>query len=371
MQKIKMLLSCCLLGSLVLNTACDNDDDTGKKQEYDRQAMLVNQGQNVIVPAFEQLKNETGQLNTAVAQFTANPTTATLQAARQELKEAYLAWQEVAMFQFGPADQVLLRQELNTFPTNTDSINNRISNGATSLASANPAAKGFPAAEYLLFSNADDNQVIASFTTAANAANRSQYLSAVTTQISQAAAQVYSQWNPGNGNYIKTFTEATGTSVGSATSDLVNQLNNDLDIVKRYKVGIPSGVIGGQLRPTSLEGYYSGYSLQLLRRNIEAQRNVFMGIDRQGNNGQGLDDYLNFLEAKYQNQLLSEAIIAKYNQILQKINSLPEPLSQSVASHNQQVAELYQLMQELIVLTKTDMPSAMGISITYQDNDGD
>ena len=42
-----------------------------------------------------------------------------------------------------------------------------------------------------------------------------------------------------------------------------------------------------------------------------------------------------------------------------------------MASNQSELDELYNLIQQQVVNLKTDMTSAFGVLITYQDNDGD
>ncbi|MEM9022133.1 MAG: hypothetical protein AAGB22_00230, partial [Bacteroidota bacterium] len=53
------------------------------------------------------------------------------------------------------------------------------------------------------------------------------------------------------------------------------------------------------------------------------------------------------------------------------LDALPDPLSGTIESSQGTVEQVYQEMQQLVVLFKVDMPSQLGILITYQDNDGD
>ena len=53
------------------------------------------------------------------------------------------------------------------------------------------------------------------------------------------------------------------------------------------------------------------------------------------------------------------------------MNLLTDPLSQGVQGNTAPIEAAYNEIQKLVVLLKTDMPSAMGILITYVDNDGD
>ena len=46
-------------------------------------------------------------------------------------------------------------------------------------------------------------------------------------------------------------------------------------------------------------------------------------------------------------------------------------LADAIIDENDKANTIYASLVDLIIMTKSDMPSAMSIAITYQDNDGD
>lgn len=353
-------------------TGCspEDDNDAGQKTEYDRQAMLTNYSDNLIVPAYQAFQTEASALNQAVTAFVADPSPATLAAARAEYQQAAGAWQLAGGFEFGPAMDQMLRNNVNIYPTTTGQIENNIAAGSYDLqTTANLSAKGLPAIDYLLYGKPSEAEVLALFTSDAQAANRKKYLQDITAQIQQLADATTNGWT---GGYATTFRQSPGTALGSAVGNLVNQLNFEIDLIKRAKVGIPAGKFtAGTPLPEKVEAYYSGASLELLKKAIQAQKTVFLGLSAAGTNGPGLDDYLNHVGARYNNQPLAQAIEQQFDAALAAANAVPVPLAQAVNSHAAAASKVYQELQKLIVLTKTDMPAALGVTISYTDNDGD
>lgn len=360
------------LACLAVLSSCGSDSDgTDPKTDYDRQAMVANYADNLIVPAYNVFQSETEAMATAINAFVATPTAATLAAARAAYQDAYRAFQGASLYEFGPAEEQMLRNNLNIFPTSTAEIESNITSGTYDLqTSANLDAKGFPALDYLLYGAGTEAAVVEQYTSGVHAANRKKYLQDISSLISQRAEAVYSGWT--SGNYAATFKNAPGTAVGSAVGNIVNQLNFDIDLTKRAKVGIPSGrFTAGSALPDRVEAYYSQISLELLKQAIRAEKAVFMGLTSNGTNGPGLDDYLDHVNARYNGGMLSDAIEAQFDAALAAANAVQGPLSEAVTTQPQAVTKVYDEMQRLIVLTKTDMPAALGVTITYTDNDGD
>ncbi|MDQ3534753.1 MAG: peptidase M75, Imelysin, partial [Bacteroidota bacterium] len=159
---------------------------------------------------------------------------------------------------------------------------------------------------------------------------------------------------------------------GSSFGELVNELNFDYEVIKNPKVGIPLGKKSlGQKLPESVEAYYSGISKDLALLNVKAIEDIYSGRSKAGTEGKGLDDYLNQLNAQYNGGFLSAAINSQFDIVKSKIQVIPDPLSDAIINHQNIVEEAYSEIQKMVVLLKTDMPSAMGVLITYQDNDGD
>ena len=364
------------VGLLLTFISCkkDKQDDPTPASEFDRKAMLENIGNNIIIPAYLVLKNEAEQMDSAMSKFITSPDLTNLVALQNAYKKACLSWQNASTFEFGPAEQLLLRTNTNTFPTDTAQIAYNISSGTYDLAAiSNIDAKGFPGMDYLLFGiGTDDNAILNKYVSDVNAGKRKTYLQDITNEITTNIASVYNSWIAGGGNYINTFINNAGTDVGSSLGMLVNQLNYDFEILKNYKIGIPLGkkTLGTPL-PEKVEAYYSENAVQFAVEHLKAIENIYLGRSKQGIDGSGLDDYLIHLKSQYHGGLLSDAIKAQLTTAINKVQSIPDPLSQTIINNASVVDAAYIEIQKQVVLFKTDMPSALGILITYQDNDGD
>ena len=353
-------------------TACNDEEGSGVGSEvnFDQQAMLANIGENIIIPAYAHYHEEISTLREAVNNFAIDPTEEKLENARQAFKEAYMAWQGVTLFEFGPAEAVAFRMNNNAFPTNITKIENSISSNSWDLQSFTSVnQKGLPALDYLLFK---DN-ALTEFTTAENAESRRQYLKEVTNNLNALALQVYNEWNPQEGNYLETFTSNTGSSAGSSLSLLVNQLNQGFEITKNKRLNIPRGgrSINEEPIPMATEAYYSGISQDLILANLESVESIFLG-EAGGTDGPGLADNL---DAHYKagniEEDLSAVITSQIENFRNAAGAIPGPLSEAVVSANETVTAAYNEALELVGYLKVDMPQALSVLISYIDNDGD
>jgi predicted lipoprotein len=170
-----------------------------------------------------------------------------------------------------------------------------------------------------------------------------------------------------NSSYRNTFVNSLSTDVGSSIGFLVNQVNFELDYLKNAKVGIPLGkkTLGISM-PEKCEAYYGKQSVQYALETLKAIERVY-----NGGSGKGFDDYLDHLGAEYNGGSLNGAIQNQFSVAKSKLSAIPDPLSAQITSNPAIVDAAYAELMKLLVLLKTDMPSSLGVIITYQDGDGD
>lgn len=365
------------LAGLLLVSACGEDDSDPTEDNFDQKAFLTHTGTAIIVPAYLDLSEKSATLNAAVEAFVAAPGIAGLLAAKAALLEARLAFQYCAPYQFGPAETLGLASNLNVFPVDKNKIERNIDAGSYDLeALTNNDAKGFPTIEYLLYGEEkSDAEIVLQFLE--NEA-RADYLLAVASLVASTSAGVYEAWTADGGGYITEFTsdDALGADAGSSLGKLVNALNLSFERNTRdAKIGIPAGIRSlGIIIPEATEAYYAHYSLQLAKANMDAFEMLFLGKTKEGTDGLGLDDYLDARNAKTTSgteQSLTAAIKSQFEVVKTALEDLQDPLAEQIRNNNEPVQQVFAQMQQLAVLLKTDMASALGVVISYQDNDGD
>ena len=320
---------------------------------FDKGALLTNFSNNLISPALENYAVAVTQLEVDFQAFAANRTEVNLTIVRESWKDAYLKWQHVKPFDFGPIRDYGLKAATNTYPADTVKIQNNISTGGYTLASAsNIDAIGFAGLDFLLFRTTALNAFVTSETTTTYALELIQ-------KMKTEAIVVKNAW----AGYKAQFVASTGTETTSAFSQLINEFNRDYELAKNAKLGIPMGKQSlGVALPEYIEAKWRGFSFELLRESVVSLRKIYLGA-----NGVGFDDYLKHLEKAD----LHNAIDTKFGAILSQIDIFSVSLEQAITSNTAELETLYLLMSEQVVKLKTDMTSSFGVLITYQDNDGD
>ena len=64
-------------------------------------------------------------------------------------------------------------------------------------------------------------------------------------------------------------------------------------------------------------------------------------------------------------------ISSQFDITITKLETIPDPLSNSLVAEAAVVNTAYGEIQKLLTLIKTDMASATGVQISFMDNDGD
>lgn len=339
---------------LLLSFSCKDPDEI--KPAFNKGTLLTNVANTIIAPAFNDFESDLSSLEASFIALKTSPNQANLDAVKADWKAAYIQWQLVKIFDFGPLRDNGFKGATGTYPTDSNQVNSNILNGGYNLGSIdNTDAIGFSALDFLLYRT----NALADFS---SNPNYTQYASDLIQKMKTEFALVNGQWI----NYKPTFIAATGTETTSAFSLLVNEFNRDYELTKNAKLGIPIGVqsLGIQL-PEYIEARNSGLSLELLQESMRALRIVYLGNNP--NSGQGFYDYLVHLERS----TLAVEIDTKFSQIINNIEAFNGTLEEEMGSNVNGLEELYYLIQEQVVNIKTDMTSAFGVLITYQDNDGD
>ena len=361
-----------ILLSSTLFQACNEDTQiTDCNTTFDQSAMFTNIAYNLILPAYDDLQNQVDNLYTKINLFVTAPTVVTLEEVRMAHIEAYLAWQKAAQYEFGPAEEVFLRSVCNNFPANIEEIESNIQAEMYKADAFDTYDKGFPALDYLLFGIAENNNnlIVEKYI---NQQGYCQYLKDIVVDMQERITTVNDAWKNG---YTGTFINRRGTAAGTSLSLLVNALNQNYELIKREKLGIPSGVLTLDFpNPERVEAPYSGQSIRFVIAALEASQNLYLGVSNTGQNGLGLDDYLLEVDAKKADGTsLNTAIQERFQTAINTATNLGENnrLDELINTDRTSSVSAYNDVVKQLVNIKTDMPSVLCVSITYVDNPSD
>lgn len=357
-------------------SGCDRDEP-GKTDSRDRTPMLIHWADNIIVPSYDSFRAKMEVLQGAADAFAEAPSQESLLRLRSAWVEAYSSWQTVELFEVGPAERYTLRNFFNIYPANVEAITVNIGDPSANLDVPSAyASQGFPALDYLINGVADSNEsIVAFYTSADQGAARIAYLAKLVTRMVSLLDNVIQEWSA----YRDVFVSQTGLDIGSSTGLLVNAYVLHYErFIRSGKFGIPSGAMttsGGTPYPEKVEAFYKrDISLALAKTAHQAVIDFFAGKDpATGEYGPSFRSYLDALEAKdaASGTLLSDIILQQLAEAQASMEPLSESLYQQVLENNGAMIAVFMEMQAATRMLKVDLTSAMGITITYTDNDGD
>lgn len=366
MKRFAILITV-LTGVSLFLSSCEKDD---KKQNasFDRAQWLAYTADEIILPLMSQLEAQANAYGASVDAFVQSPNATQLAECKEALHELRLAYNRTLTYDFGPAFTHDVFNSVMVFPTDTVLVEGLVAAGSYNLeSSSNVAARGFAAAEYLLL-HKGESEVVSEFLTDTQ---RGQFLKDLKDNALSHILPMISEWK---GNYRSTFVSATGTDVGSSTSLLINHWNINLELAKNAKLAIPMGKRSlGVLYPEKVESAFARRSSELLQAQTEALAAFYEGRSELTDEmGLSLKDYVSVMGSTVGNTTTASTVSQQFDNILLGWASAEgSTLYDLVSARSSELEAIYQEYQTTILHTKTEIPSLLGVSITYQDNDGD
>jgi predicted lipoprotein len=308
--------------------------------------------------------------------FVSQPSSTTHSNFRAAWVDAYVEWQKVELFDFGPAEKQTIRNFYNIYPANSKGITDNILDVSSNLETPSSyAMQGFPALDFLLNGVGNsDAEILAYYQNSTEGSKRLAYIKRLVVRMNSLLVKVNDEWNT---TYRETFITKTGLDIGSSTSLMINGLVLHYErFIRSGKFGIPSGaMLNGLVSPDKVEALYKkDISKTLASTAHQAYVDFFNGKSiKTGTEGPSLKTYLNALKAmdSASGKSLSDLLNAQFGVVSPKIEVLKPSLYDEVKTNNQAMVAVYTEMQKAVRMLKVDMTSAMSITITYTDNDGD
>lgn len=366
---MRRLLSALFIG-LVAWACTDEASPTTNTDNFDRNAVLVNWADNIIIPSYENYSADVDALVTATNQFEASATLENLEQLQSAWLTAYTSWQQVSMFEIGKAEELSLRSFTNIYPTDSEEIESFATTGNYDLTlPSSRDAQGFPAIDYLINGSATTHAgIVERFN---NETTLSAYLSDVVVRLNTLTDLVLDDWKNG---YRDTFVSNDGSDANSSLNKLVNDYMFYYEKhLRAGKIGIPAGVFSNNKLSSNVEAYYKkDVSKQLFEASLQATINFFNGKNFEGNEtGPSLKSYLDFLNTITEGEKLSDLINNQFTQTQVVAADLNNNFYEQVENNNEQMLLTYNELQENVVLMKVDMFQALNVKVDFVDADGD
>lgn len=360
----------------VLSISCKDDTTSvnSNTDGFDRRPMLTNWADNIIIPSYENYVAKTNALQASTTEFSKNPTSQNLSEVKNAWKEAYKAYQTVALFDLDKAQEIRFIDFTNTYPTNTQKIAENIAASTYDLTLLSQiAAQGYPAMDYMLYGLGESESDVLSFYTTHTIADKyKKYITDLSARTVTLSNQLVTYWK---NDYRDAFVSSTGSAVSSSTNKMLNTFVQHYEFhVRGLKIGGPSGRLNnGNKVPERVEAFYEkDFSKELALTAIKAGEDFFNGKKfNDSSTGESILTYINFLKVERDGQLLGNLITAQYQSIYTKTASVSDSFYDQVKTDNTKMLDLFDVLQRNVIYFKINLLPALSINIDYADNDGD
>lgn len=348
---------------------------TSYESSFDRSQMLAGLATGVMAPTIARFSTETSALQESFSALCDAPSADMLIAAQSAWRTARAPWKRSEAFAFGPVKDLRTRSDVDWAPAEGDQIEQLLAGSdeitPDLLALQGAGARGFLAMEYLLFAEEGNEQVLASFgPESTDALSRCQYLLALASVASGAGIALNNAWQGETGfaQALATAGEesAVYTSTQAALNDLVNALIFGLEDIAGEKLGMPMGLTsGGSPQPDLVQAALSDNAIQDILENLEGLKAVYEGDPSTGaavGIGSLIADRKDTIDTRIREEL-DTAFAA--------VAAIPGPLEVAVVAHPSEVQTAWNSIKALQTSFTTDVAALLGVTLTFNDNDGD
>lgn len=335
-----------------------------------RRTLLERWSSELIVPLYADFEQRSEEVAEAVEALCASPSEPALAAARAAWQSAREPFKRAEVFAFGPYSRPEFRigPKLDSWPARPEDVEEWIAGSnpvdAATLAELGVWHKGLPVVEYFLYSPE------ASAQSQLAVPRRCEYLRSTATELVSRARELHLEWSPEGGNFANELSGAGRTSTAwrtlrDAFSEVINRMGFTLENVRRDKLGRPLGdMTGGVTLPNETESRFSGRAVRDILDNLAGIEVLFFGDPAR--NLPGVSSYAIERGRNFDAQFRSAVDGART-----ALEAVSAPLGEAVATETERVREASARLGELQGLIQTDLISALGLTLNFNDADGD
>ena len=324
----------------------------------------------LITPLYGDFEQRSQDLAAALDALCAAPSETTLTTARTAWEGAREPLKRAEVFAFGPYSRPEFRigPKIDSWPARPEEAEDWIAGAnpvdAGTLADLGIWHKGLPLIEYFLYSPE------ASAQPQLEDARRCEYLRSTGAELVNRAREIHLAWAPEGGDFANQLSGAGRTSTAwrslkDAFSEVVNRMGFTLENVRRDKLGRPLGdMTGGNALPDETESRFSGRAIRDILDNLAGIEVLYFGDAARSM--PGVSSY-----AAERGQNFDAAFRTALDAARAALEAVNVPLGEAVNSEADRVREASDRLGELQSLIQTQLISALGLSLSFNDNDGD
>jgi predicted lipoprotein len=321
----------------------------------------------VIAPAFQTLETQADEFSKTVAAICAAPDAAGIDKILAGFNAVADAWMSAQQFRLGPLSEGQRAERFAYWPEKRNIVQKQLfellaANDPAKLtpesfAQASVAVQGVTALERLLFETGARD--------ALTGGDQQKIRCAVVTAIAVNLAAVAHEAAEGWKAALSDPQQAAApfaANPAEATTQFYNNLLTELQIVGDQKIAAPLAASPAEAKPKLAEQWRSGRSLRNIILNLEAAKRAMFGAGA-----------FETLLADPQSADLKARLAKAFDQAIVAAKDVPEPLDKAVVDPEarKKVELLFVRLNQLRDIAKQEMPAALGITLGFNELDGD
>ena len=332
-----------------------------------RASVIASLAEHVAQARYAEFSTLSTAMSGAASTLCESPSTDTLESARAAWWSAREPWKRAEVIQFGPVVEYpdRLGPKLDDWPVNADGVEELIAGeGALDQAAFDvmgTATRGLPVVEYLLWERGADT-----LDALTADARRCDALAGAAADVAANAKRLEDAWRTTWLARLSTpeaDPDDAYDTVQDVVDEWVNRMAFTVENVRSTKLGKPVGdSSGGEPQLDAIESRYSTRSLTDARDALAGARDVWTGDV--GGDHPGISDLVDDPD-------LVERVDTLFDAAETRLAEVPETLEETVVLQPEVVARAQEALQALQVVLQVDVAQALGVTITFNDNDGD
>ncbi|HKX62952.1 MAG TPA: imelysin family protein [Verrucomicrobiae bacterium] len=329
------------------------------KRSFTKAGMLEDLVRQVIVPAYSNFTAATDRLAGAGEGFSNQPNAQSLAEVQQAWREAMLSWRSAQVLRSGPLLEVLGR--IHFWPIRRQSVEKVLRDSRPInegyIAELGAPAVGLCAMESLLFDLKGGNETVLSNFQGREAERRRSYLRALAADLSRQAKGVSAAWTA-SGGYAGKFIADGQESVNLMVNDLLQAVEIATEERLKYALDLQESKL---LKPEYIQGAAAGISHRSIVEVIRGAHRFYAGVV-----GFGLVAQLEQIGSP-----TAQRVERQFQTALKALEAIGAPLEKTLPLDRAVVLRAYEECKTLEILLKTEMASALGVTLTFNSTDGD
>lgn len=328
--------------------------------DYNRETIQAD-----ILPAYQHLASEAGELAEAATSLCQTPDQQHLENTRQAFTDTLDAWQHISHVQFGPVQFLMRNYSIQYWP-DRKGIGRRQLQAVLQMPADTPfddeffhqasiSIKGLPALEQLLYR---EDALRALQGTGLDC----RLTQAIANNVAQMAQGISADWQQEYEAMLapQSADDDEAGPVPDLSIDLMKSLVEPIELIRDTKLRAVMGRGPDATYPHRAENWLSGHSLANIRANMEAAQQLYYGDTA------GLDQLLR----QAGQEQLADRIVSQFKQIDAQLAPLGDSLTQALEQHYDTLSAL---AADLKVLNTTlnDAMLALDVQLGFNSRDGD